>query len=109
MLSLRQSRKNPAIILIFIFVISLYLPWSGSSYADNALWLEEFNELCGDTQKAANLGKEDVKMLILRCDRLSSTLETSDSPQKKAYIYRVEKCKNFYQFLIELSEEERSK
>ena len=110
MLSLRLSRKNPLIIIsIFIFVISLYVSLTSSSYANQELWREEFNELCGDTQKAATFGQDDLKGLVVRCDKLSSELEGSDSTQKKAYIYRIEKCRNFYQFIIELLETERNK
>jgi len=54
-------------------------------------------------------GQEDLNKLVARCDKLSSELEGSDSTQKKAYIYRTEKCRNFYQFLIELLEIERMK
>src|SRR4030066_1257495 len=108
MLSLRSSCKNPRLLIsIFICVISLYVSLTSSSYANQELWKEEFNELCGDTQKAATLGQDDLNKLVARCDKLSSELEGSDSTQKKAYIYRTEKCKNFYQFLIELLETER--
>ncbi len=82
---------------------------TSSSYATQELWREEFNELCGDTQKAATFGQDDLNKLVVRCDKLSSELSESDSAQKKAYIYRIEKCKNFYQFLIELLETERNK
>jgi len=95
--------------LILIFVISSHLCLTSSSYANQESWREEFNELCGDTQKAAAFGQDDLNKLIARCGKLSSELEVSDSPQKKAYIYRIEKCKNFYQFLIELLEIERNK
>jgi hypothetical protein len=110
MLYLRLSRKNRLLFIsIFICAISLYVSLTSSSYANQELWREEFNELCGDTQKAATLGQDDLNKLVARCGKLSSELEGSDSTQKKAYIYRVEKCKNFYQFLIELLETERNK
>jgi len=110
MLSLRSSYKNRLLLIsIFICVISLYISLPSSSYANQELWREEFNALCGDTQKAATFGQDDLKELVVRCDKLSSELEGSDSAQKKAYIYRVEKCKNFFIFLIEFSEIERNK
>lgn len=110
MISIRCSCKNPLLLItIFICVISLYVSLKSSSYANQELWREEFNELCGDTQKAAAYGRDDLNKLVVRCDKLSSELEVSDSTQKKAYIYRLEKCRNFYQFLIELLETEGNK
>lgn len=102
-------KKRLLLISIFICVISLYFCLASASYANQESWREEFNELCGDTQKAATLGQDDLNKLVARCDKLYSELEGSDSNQKKAYIYRTEKCRNFYQFLIELLETERMK
>lgn len=96
-------------ILIFLFTTSLYAVLTRASFAEEEPWKNEFNTLCGDTQKAVNLGQDDLKMLITRCEKLYSDLEASEAPQKKAFIYRIEKCKNFYQFLIELLETERNK
>lgn len=110
MLSIRSSCKNRLFcMLIFICALSLYLCLTSASYANQESWGEEFNDLCGDTQKAMTLEKDDLNKLVVRCDKLSSELEGSDSIQKKAYIYRTEKCKNFYLFLIELLETEGSK
>lgn len=110
MLSIQSHCNNRLLFIsIFICVISLYFSLTSSSFANQESWREEFNELCGDTQKAATLGQDDLNKLVARCGKLSSELEGSDSTQKKAYIYRIEKCRNFYQFLIELLETERNK
>jgi hypothetical protein len=65
-------------------------------------WHEEFEYICSKVEMGDSLSIEDLKSLIERADALLKTLENVNEPSKKIYIFRLKKCKAFFEYLIEL-------
>jgi len=53
-------------------------------------------------EKADSLSMEELGLLIKRSDALLKILETINEPSRKVYIFRLKKCKAFFEYLIEL-------
>ena len=69
-------------------------------------WLEDFERLCTRIEDAEDMSTEELEGLVGECGALLNTIGASDNPKKKMYIFRLKKCKNFYQYNIDLKEVE---
>ena len=86
----------------FIFltaVLTLILSESPSNAKD---WHEEFKYICSKVEMGDSLSLEELQSLIERSEALLKSLETVNEPSKKVYIFRLKKCKAFFEYLIEL-------
>jgi hypothetical protein len=63
--------------------------------------MEEYNSICGDTQGAVLLPSEEINTLIDKCDKLLIKIKAADNPKKKIFIFRIEKCRNFYKYIAD--------
>lgn len=88
------------------FVMSLLLVFAGISQAGT--WKEDFERLCGYTEEASSLSTDQIQELIQESDRLLKTLETVNEPEKKVYIFRLKKCRNFFEYILDLREAENN-
>jgi len=86
------------------FVMSLLLVFAGIS--QSGTWKEDFKRLCGYTEEASSLSTDQIQELIQESDRLLKTLETLNDPEKKVYIFRLKKCRNFFEYILDLREVE---
>lgn len=99
------------IFLIFIFTLSfLHVGTThATSNEDNRPeWKKEFDEICAKVQVGNDLKKEELEALIKRADTLIEDIEKLNIPSKKVYLFRLKKCKRFFQYIIELKESEKS-
>ncbi len=64
-------------------------------------WISEFNDICGKTSEADSLSKDDLKVLIGRCDKLQPEIENSGDPQKAVYLFRLQKCRKLFVYMLE--------
>lgn len=71
-------------------------------------WHDEFEELCSKVQTAESLTLEEINSLIERVDTLLPKIEASDDPKKKVYIFRLKKCRAFFEYIIELKKSGRA-
>ncbi len=69
------------------------------SLADKDTWQRELDELCGNPQAAMTLSDEEVTTLVERCDRTIAEITETDNPRKKLYLFRLNKCRDFYQYI----------
>ncbi len=67
-------------------------------------WAEDFGRLCGATETAESLSVDELKALIAECDTLREVIEKEAGKQKKVYLFRLEKCRNFFSYLVTLKE-----
>lgn len=95
-----RLRKYFAVCLIVSMAV---LFSTGSSWSEDA-WLPEFEEICGKTQDAGSMTTEELKAVVAKCDRVKSLIENSDNPQKKVYLFRLDKCRKLFVFMLESSE-----
>lgn len=92
------AAKNIYISLIVICAVLAFL--TGPSFgADD--WLAEFEDLCGKTEESGSMTKPEVKALIERCDKLKPIIQQSDNPQKNVYLFRLDKCKKLFIYVLE--------
>lgn len=90
------------IVALFLANVTfhLFFPLSTADAQDN--WLEEFEEICSMVIASHSLSLDELQSLIERSDALLTRIEDSDEPSKKVYIFRLKKCRSFFQYIIEL-------
>ena len=67
-------------------------------------WKEEFERLCAQTEIAATLPDQQIRDLIKDSDALLERLESLRDRQVKVYVFRLKKCRMFFEFALELNE-----
>ena len=67
-------------------------------------WKEEFERLCAQTEVATALTDQQVRDLIRDSDALLEKLESLQDPQIRVYVFRLTKCRKFFEFVLQLSE-----
>jgi hypothetical protein len=91
--------RKLTILLVCLAFIFLLAP---AASADD--WRAEFDEICSKVELAESLSLEELNALVERADELLPKIQSSDNPQKKVYIFRLKKCRNFLNYIIELKE-----
>ena len=91
---------NLKYILSAVFLILIMFVMNCRSYAEQN-WLHEFTEICNKTDESATMKKEELRALIMRCDSLRTTIEKSDDPQKNVYLFRIDKCRKLFNYVLE--------
>jgi hypothetical protein len=66
-----------------------------------AVWKQEFEEICAKTQDAMALSSEELKSLVERCDRLRPAIEALDESERKVYSRRLCACRDLYAYVLE--------
>lgn len=83
--------------------LSLLLLFFGfTAYASD--WHEEFETLCSQSEKADSMSVEELKTTITRVEALVPVVESSDDAKKKVYLFRLKKCLDFLQYMVELKD-----
>lgn len=85
---------SAGLLLISFFLIA------SDSFSEE-VWLPEFEDICGRTDDSGSMTKDELKAVIERCDKLKPRIEQSDNPQKNVYLFRLEKCKKLFIFVLE--------
>ena len=62
----------------------------------------EFDRICGQVQVAPSLTAEQLRQLIEDCDALMERLRVSENPQAKVLIVRIQMCRDFFGYSLEL-------
>ena len=97
----KKTHIGLLIIMIFFFL--------GAGVSEGGSWKEDFERLCSLMEEASGLPVEKLTELIEESDQLLKTIEVIDDPQKKIYLFRLKKCKNFFVYSLELKEVEKTK
>ena len=83
----------------------MYVPLAGYSDTQQALpWKEEFARLCSQTEVVSTLPDQQVRDLIRDSDALLEKLQTLKDPQTRVYHFRLKKCRQFFEFTLQLRE-----
>lgn len=88
-------KKTALLLGLLLFMV----PTSGT--ASGGSWKTEFEEICVHTNEAPSLSTERVRQLINESNRLLKTIEKGKDPRKKVYLFRLKKCRNFFQYILE--------
>lgn len=93
-----KKQSLVALLLVLAIVLTSAAPCSAQP------WKEEFERLCGQAEGAGSLPTDELRKIVADCDKLLETLQQIDTADKKVYIFRLKKCRNFYQYTIEMKE-----
>jgi len=110
-ITLRKYRHNLRLritapgFLVLLFTACQISPASASDLP----WDDEFHALCGQTHLATGLTDEELRARLARCDRLAGTITNGNHPGEKVYLFRLKKCRDFYQYLIDVDQAVGSK
>jgi hypothetical protein len=64
-------------------------------------WKTEFDAVCSKTQHAMKFSIEELKDIIVRCDKLKPLIKKLNGPVKKISLRKLKKCRDLYQFVLE--------
>jgi hypothetical protein len=71
-------------------------------------WRTEFDEICSKVQEGNSLDEEELRALIRRADVLMERIRNLDIEPKNVYLFRLKKCRAFFQYIIEPKERDKS-
>lgn len=105
MKSIRTVTKT---CLTAAFCLGLLLTASSASMAEDAQprpeWVDKYDKLCGQINVAQELSKEELDALIRECDILMGVITKSPEPRKKVYIYRLNLCREYFNYVRQLKD-----
>ena len=67
-------------------------------------WKDEFELICSKVPIAPNLTEPELQSLLRRCSALHERIEGLDLPEAKIYLFRLDKCRSFFEYAIELQQ-----
>lgn len=92
--------------LFLVLAIFCAFPGIGGSVdAAEGNWHDDFAIICAQTVNAGKLGREELDRLIADSGELLEIIESSDDPGKRVYLLRLKKCRNFFLFMKQISNE----
>lgn len=94
-------KKIGGFLILFLFYTTSLL-WG-------ATWQEDFERVCGATEKAEAMSLEELKGALQETDRLVEVIEKEGGAQKKPYLFRLNKCRSFIVYMIGVKESEKAK
>jgi hypothetical protein len=69
-------------------------------------WKSEFDRICSQVPIAESLSIAQLRQLIEDTDTLSTALEASTLPEAKVFIRRLDMCRSFFEYVIEILTQE---
>jgi len=74
-----------------------------SAYAEEG-WKERIMELCAKTDVAMSLTSEELKELVVNCDKLKPAIESLEETPRKVYRKRLQMCRDLFAYVLESKE-----
>ncbi len=99
---MKDHCKKNNILILLILLVSVFFISSRSFAVDE--WLPEFEDICNKTDESSDMKKEELQTMITRCDKLRSQIEKSDNPQKNVYLFRLDKCRKLFNYVLEVND-----
>jgi len=87
------------IVICTVFALGLFLPYSLQAAEDG--WKKEFSAICSEVVNARELEDGELLRLALESDKLLKRLRNMQEREVKIYVFRLEKCKKFFEFTLE--------
>ena len=89
------------VVVMGLFPANLLFPASADTGQG---WKEEFEAVCSKTDAAMTLRTEELKDLVVRCDRLKERIEAEEESTRKVYLRRLKSCRDLYLYRLEARE-----
>jgi hypothetical protein len=67
-------------------------------------WKKDFERICAHTVDAGSLTRDQLEQLIADSDVLLARLRKLEIPAAKVYVFRLEKCRDFFAYSLQLEE-----
>ena len=99
---MRRKKKLAQTVVICLIVLF------GAAVVQGGSLQEDFDKLCVHTQDAESLPLERLQELVTECDQLKKRIEESNDGKKKLLLFRLNKCRNFLAYMVELKTEDNS-
>lgn len=92
-----------AALIMALFAPPLFTPPSGFCATATAeeLWKQELIDICSKTDEALSFSIDELKILLLRSEKLRPVIESLAETPRKVYLKRLQKCINLYSFVLE--------
>jgi hypothetical protein len=107
---MKVSKIFSILLALVAFLLPVIRDWqddglivSGVALAQED-WKNEFDDICGKTQDAADYSSEELTHLIDRCNRIMPLIEKLDQTQRKVYMKRLLMCRDLFVFALESKE-----
>jgi len=97
----RKGKLAQTVVICLIILLGAAVVHGGSLQ-------EDFDKLCVHTQEAESLSLERLQELVTECDQLQKRIEESSDQKKKLLLFRLNKCRNFLAYMIELKKGDSS-
>jgi len=98
---------NVKLAIVNIAVACLFVIFASAVVYGGELQ-DEFDKLCVYTQEAESLPLDKLQELLTDCDKLQKNIEQSDDAKKKLLLFRLNKCRNFLVYIIDLKQGDNS-
>ncbi|MGE5894580.1 MAG: hypothetical protein ACM34I_11040 [bacterium] len=95
----RSARIAGVSVTAVMFVLSL----SFGETAEN--WRSEFDAICEKVMESDDLTVEELQELISKADKLLPQIEASDDPSKKVFIFRLKKCRDLFEYMVQMKKQ----
>ena len=87
-------------LLSILLLTACALCVTANAFPDDT-WLSEFEAVCGKADESEAMSKDELKAIISRCEKLKPLIEKSDNPQKNVYLFRLDKCRKLFIYVLE--------
>ena len=65
------------------------------------VWKTEYEAVCSKTDAAMMLSAEELRVLIVRCDKLKPQIEAEEESTRKIYLRRLQMCRELYKYVLD--------
>lgn len=92
---LAEGAKPPGLLACHDFLRCLFA-------SSDRPWKEEFERICAQTEVASSLPDAEVSKLIEESAALLKRLEAMNDSAVKVYVFRLRKCREFFEYVLQL-------
>ncbi|MBU0485898.1 MAG: hypothetical protein KKB30_15450 [Proteobacteria bacterium] len=89
---------------IILSVIFVFVSCVSSFGAEE--WRSDFDRLCGYIMEIEKYTPEKLRSFVDESDKLLKIMSESKETDLKVYIFRLKKCRNFFDYMATVKEEE---
>jgi hypothetical protein len=101
---MKTGRAHIFVVLCAIVLASV-TPAPGTAASEEG-WKVEMEEVCAKTDISMTLSREELQVLISRCEELEKKIGMEDKVVRKIYLRRLERCRNLFAYVLESKVEE---
>ena len=101
---MNPSRAIPLAGLVWALGLVVIAP----TFADELDWKQEFERICIQVESAGERSGNQLRQLIDDSERLLEQLAEVDEPRVKIYVQRLQRCRDFFTFMLQAREPKES-